>query len=588
MPPKRSIRRRAPSSRSPTDTAVVSNASDPHRLEPSRPSTPDKSQDLAASVSTEPAMLLPHGLSPVTTTVSNHWAYLFYRFCAERHRIFCKKADGVAREDLTEDETLSSTRVGNVFRELDAGSIKMRDDIINVGDQSHEEICFRIFLYCGFYNDSTWRELVEGLGETPSWKTFDLEKYERILHEKSIIRGEKIYYGGFQIVPPTVYFGRPNPLPHYAATLRFIKSLMEMGMPAQLLECRYAVDASAVLQTAPTLGGFMSLNLVCYLNDSPHLHFSYRNFASCGPGSRQYLQRLFGKSTINSVAMEEAGLRWLQENQWRYWGRLGEDPPHAWEVGIRPGMRVLDIENALCWCHRYIDNYEKTGYGNLAQIPYPTYDPATTEQLSASAWCDEEAHVTHRSRPAWPGDYEEEKAKLQSVGEQVYEVEKVVSRRGSRMDKDGLFRIRWKGFPPEDDTWERASSLQEGASEALNDWIEWENAVWGTIQTVNTRDRYRGPRPSLTQSKGGLKGKSQREIDGRLRAALQPVAPQPAALQPETEMLPKTEVQSKVESRPSGQQSLRPASKRRRSTVIVELPGRPKQSRGGSIVVKQQ
>lgn len=266
-------------------------------------------------------------------------------------------------------------------------------------------------------------------------------------------------------------------------------------MPERLRSCKYAVDASHTLQTAPTLGGFLSLNLLCYLNDSPHMKFYYRNFASCGPGSRKFLQRIFGSSEINSVAMEEAGLKWLYENQWRYWARLGEDPPHASTIGIRPGMRVLDFENALCWAHRYVNDYQTKGYGSVADMGIPEYDPEVCDRVSMPAWCDEERYRDNSSRAALLGDYEEEgfklpkieperveavvveggdegegdgkrgKGKKEVVEMEVYEVEKIVCRKGNRGDKDGLFRVRWKGYPPEDDTWERASSLKQGAKE---------------------------------------------------------------------------------------------------------------------------
>ncbi len=251
--------------------------------------------------------------------------------------MYDKRESGMPRDQSANDETMSKTFVGNIFSQLDGGSKRFKEKIIDRGDQSHEEICFRIFLFCGFYEDSTWDEIVAGLGKTPTWKGFDLKRYESILHQKSIIRREKIYYGGFQLVPPTVYFRSGGTLPHYAATLRFVMSLMKSGMPAKVLECRYAVDASYILRTAPSNGAFLSLNMICYLNDSPQLRFFYRNFASCGPRSRSYLQRIFGKSVINSTPMEEAGLSWLYENQWRYWARLGVDPPHAWKIGLRRG-----------------------------------------------------------------------------------------------------------------------------------------------------------------------------------------------------------------------------------------------------------
>ena len=355
----------------------------------------------------------------------------------------------------------------------------------------------RVFLYSGFYHDPTYQILQDGLGEIPSWKNFDLEKYESILYERSIIQKEVIYTSAFQLVPPTIYYGRN--LPHFAATLRFIMTLMETGLPEKLLQCKYAVDASHILQTFPTLGGFLAQNILVSLNDSPTLSFQYRTFATCGPGSRSYLQRVFGKQVINHIAMEQAGLKWLYENQWRYWARLGVDPPHAWDIekGMRPGMRVLDIENGLCWCHRYVNAYQRKGYGSFADIPPPNYDPAITESASMPAWCDEESQLSSFNRTSFIGDYEEESAKLQEEEEVVYEIEKIICRKGHRTDRDGLFRVRWKGYPPEDDTWERGSTLKEGAEDVLKEWIEWEEKVWATVARITKENPYTRPWPGL-------------------------------------------------------------------------------------------
>lgn len=242
-------------------------------------------------------------------------------------------------------------------------------------------------------------------------------------------------------------------------------SLMRMGLPSRLLSVSYASDASSLLQTVPTIGGFNAQNLVSSLNESPHLSFQYRNFASCGPGSRRFLQRIFGKTAINSPAMEEAGLRWLYVNQWRFWKGIEVDPPHAWELGLRPGMRVMDIENALCWCHRYVNDITKFGFGNLGQVPDPTRHAQGEEECGPPAWCDEESHVQSASRVAWEGDYGEVKQRVESLGDEVYEVEKIVARKGDKGLRNGLFRVRWKGWMPEDDTWERESELRNDAGE---------------------------------------------------------------------------------------------------------------------------
>lgn len=89
----------------------------------------------------EYATLEPHGLGAVTTPIDNHWMYLFFRFCAERQKMQHLRDAGVPRDQLTKDETMSKEHIGNVYRELDAGSKRMKEVIIANGDQSNEEIC---------------------------------------------------------------------------------------------------------------------------------------------------------------------------------------------------------------------------------------------------------------------------------------------------------------------------------------------------------------------------------------------------------------------------------------------------------------
>ncbi|WVQ69674.1 uncharacterized protein L199_007894 [Kwoniella botswanensis] len=456
----------------------------------------------------EPALLLPHGLQPVETAVDNHWVYLFFRFCAERHKMYNRRLAGVPRDQLTEDETMSKVHIGNVYRQLDPSSRNIRENIIGKGDQSPQEVCFRLFLYCMFYNESTWNELCSvSTGGLPTWQHYvtDLPAYEGVLYRLSTVEKKKIYYGGFQLVPPTIYFtdnrNRNKDMPHFAASLRLVLAIMLTSLPTKLLECSYAVDASYLLQTIPTFGGFLSLNILCYLNDTSNYTWYYRNFATCGPGPRSYLGRMFGgKSVINSLPMEEAGLIWLYEHQWKYWARIGEDPPHAEELGLRPGMRVLDIENALCWCHRYVNAYEKKGYGNFSQMRNPTYDKEMTDNTHEPHWCIEEKWLKSTSKVIYKDDLDEISRKLGHVvvegkedEENVYEVEKIITRRQGTKLKDGWFRVRWKGYTPEEDTWEKQSSIKQGAEESLQDWLGWEKKVWDCIEKVKKEYPYIKP-----------------------------------------------------------------------------------------------
>jgi hypothetical protein len=89
----------------------------------------------------EYATLTPHGLGEVTTQINNHYLYVFYRFCAERHQMTVMRNNGVPRDSLTDDECMNKERVGNIYRELDPSSKRLVDDVIGKGDQTNEEIC---------------------------------------------------------------------------------------------------------------------------------------------------------------------------------------------------------------------------------------------------------------------------------------------------------------------------------------------------------------------------------------------------------------------------------------------------------------
>jgi hypothetical protein len=94
-----------------------------------------------AQTGEEYATLHPHGLEEVRTKIDNHWMYVFFRFCAERCRMQELRNSGVPRDQLSNDETMKKEHIGNIYREMDPGSKRMKEEIIANGDQSHEEIC---------------------------------------------------------------------------------------------------------------------------------------------------------------------------------------------------------------------------------------------------------------------------------------------------------------------------------------------------------------------------------------------------------------------------------------------------------------
>lgn len=87
------------------------------------------------------AHLTPQGLPPLTVPLNLPALFLLFRFAAERHRMYESRQNGVPRDRLTEDEGLRRMFVGNVFRELDRGSVRVREEVVGKGEMSLEEVC---------------------------------------------------------------------------------------------------------------------------------------------------------------------------------------------------------------------------------------------------------------------------------------------------------------------------------------------------------------------------------------------------------------------------------------------------------------
>lgn len=210
----------------------------------------------SSSKHTETALLQPQAPYPaVEAKINDSIIYAFFRYCAERHKIYHRKEAGVPAAELSEDQLFVKGRYGNVFRQLDRGSAFVRDNIINKGDQSNDEICFRVFLYNVFSNTETYARWEKELGEVPSLKNFDVAAYTKIL-DPVVAAGGRIYSSGFQLVPPTNVFPKMS---GHAASLRLLKLMVDVGLAERIQKCKYIVDASALVQTLPTLGGFLSL-----------------------------------------------------------------------------------------------------------------------------------------------------------------------------------------------------------------------------------------------------------------------------------------------------------------------------------------
>ena len=115
-----------------------------------------------------------HRVSPVFAT--------YWQFAAERQAAFFRRLAGVT--PVTLDPILQQFKFTNAFRMLDRTSQYLLTAVIQRGDQSIEELFFRIILFKLFNKIETWELLLKDQGEI-RLATYDYNSYDHALTNES-------------------------------------------------------------------------------------------------------------------------------------------------------------------------------------------------------------------------------------------------------------------------------------------------------------------------------------------------------------------------------------------------------------------
>ncbi len=233
-----------------------------------------------------------------------------------------------------------------------------------------------------------------------------------------------------------------------------------------------------------------------------HFNFSEDEWVALGPGSLECLRKMFG-SKVRGHELD--ALRWLHRTQHEHFARLGTTPDGLPKlIESRPGgLSMVDMEHALCECEKYSRAAHPSIPGRRQQVGkrlfVPRPGPITTD--IPAHWCDPDS----RRRTVF-----DEPPAMEIDGEVVYEVSHIVAEKKRRQAGDPLYLIRWVGYGPHDDTWERESTLVDGAPDVLRDWTSVNESIQTRVQELQQMaDDYR-PTPRAKSKKEG--GKSIEEL----------------------------------------------------------------------------
>lgn len=262
----------------------------------------------------------------------------YWRFAAERQAMYERRLSGLAAP-WTDDAVLRSFRFTNVFRASDRVSQYLIRNVIYQGDQSPDEVLFRILLFKLFNKIETW-ELLEREFGTLSLTTFDPSRVDVML-SRARAQGCRIYSNAY-IIPSVPGWRTPK----HAGHLRLAVALAEQGFTERVRSSGNLQELFILLRGVPGLGDFLAYQFaidVCY---SAVVDHAEDEFVIAGPGALDGLSKVFP-----GLDLRRAGqvIRQLTNEQEQWFDAFGLS--FSGLFGRR--LHLIDVQNLFCEISKY-------------------------------------------------------------------------------------------------------------------------------------------------------------------------------------------------------------------------------------------
>ncbi|QRW15879.1 hypothetical protein RhiXN_03880 [Rhizoctonia solani] len=257
-----------------------------------------------------------------------------------RHELFLRRFEGHP-PPWTEDPILRNHRFTNVSRTYDRATQFLINRVINVGDQTHEELFFRMVLFRLFNRISTYEYLERRCGPL-TIANFNIPRWSAALTRLQN-EGNSLYTGAYQVNWPNFGAETANK-PSHEKHFILIKHMLEDELPEKMRRYKRLKDAFESILLYPSCGQFNSYQLALDLNMLPEVNYDQDTWAPVGPGSMRGLLKMFGPRD-------------------QHWRRLGVDtnqPIHG--PGLcPPRIGLPEIEHGLC----EVDKYSRMKYPEI-------------------------------------------------------------------------------------------------------------------------------------------------------------------------------------------------------------------------------
>jgi hypothetical protein len=281
----------------------------------------------------------------------------YWRFAAARQDVFMKRVAG-APPPWTSDPIITAHRFTNAYRASDRVSQYLIRYVIYEGAQDVEEIFFRTMLFKLFNRIDTWELLTAQLGERPSWQTFKMERYARIL-DRAMADGQRLYSAAY--IMPSPPFGNPR---KHANHLELLDRMMRDGAPRRIATAPALKTVYELLRGYPSLGAFLAFQFTIDLNYSEMLKFEEKDFVVAGPGAKNGIQKCFRGADDGDEADIICAMADIAEGEFERLGIVFQ------KLGGHRPLQLIDCQNLFCETDKYarVAHPEITGHSGRTRI----------------------------------------------------------------------------------------------------------------------------------------------------------------------------------------------------------------------------
>ncbi len=263
---------------------------------------------------------------------------LFFRFVTERQNIFYKRFVEKLPQPWTNDEILRKYKFTNVYRELDRGTLYVKNEIIGRGKP--EDVIFNILIYRIFNKIESHRAI--GFQHVSN---FDADKIYRTL--KKIEDSRKPVFTNAFMVSGAKYGGYEKKLPNmvYGVIQNDIVRNFDRYFYG-IINSKSLEEAHSVIKSITHFGDFLAYEAVIDINYSGIIKFSEDDWVNAGPGCRRGLDYIFKCKDAFSYADL---IKILREDQRFHFERLGLH----FKFWHGNDLTLRNVEHSLCEFSKY-------------------------------------------------------------------------------------------------------------------------------------------------------------------------------------------------------------------------------------------